>query len=482
MTTTTGKQTSWQRLRVDLQTALLAGIPEHVQRLAWSAEQLQAAQRDGLRRLLSHAVEHAPFHHRRLAGIDVGRLEPGDLSSLPVMTKADMMAALDEVFTDRRLTRDLAEQALAATGTQPVPILDDYLALATGGSSGQRGVVVFDRAAVVGYALSLARPLLARLRALGGPPPGGLPVAMVAAASAVHATGLGPAFAGPDMPFRFLPVPVTLPLPKIVERLNALQAPVVYGYPSMLARLAVEQRAGRLHIAPMAVTATGETLLPETRAAITEAFRAPVVDNFGSTEGLVGSSAPGDSVLVFNTDMCIVELVDTDNRPVPPGVPSAKALVTNLYNLAQPLIRYELTDTFVRQPDVPDHGHLRAHVHGRADEILHYQGLDVHPHVVRSVLVKSPQILDYQVRQTPHGIKVDAIAADAADTQALSGRVAEALARAGLSQPQVSIRIVDDLQRHQQTGKLRRFIPLPPDNSQPDPAAGSSKRPPVLQP
>jgi phenylacetate-CoA ligase len=370
---------------------------------------------------------------------------------------------------------------LAATGTQPVPILDHYLALASGGSSGQRGVIVFDPAATVGYAMSLARPLLARLRMMGGPPPAGLPIAMVAAASAVHITGAAPALcAGPGMPLQFLPVPVTLPLPQIVERLNALQAPGLYGYPSMLARLAAEQRAGRLHIAPLAMTATGETLLPQTRAAITEAFHAPVVDSFGSTEGLVGASAPGDSVLVFNTDLCIVELVDTDNRPVPPGVPSAKVLVTNLYNLTQPLIRYELTDSFVRQPDAPDHGHLQARVSGRADEVLHYRRVDVHPHVIRSVMLRSAEVVDYQVRQTAHGIQVDAIAAGTASTQALSGRLAEALAHAGLSQPDVSLRIVDDLRRHQQTGKLRRFLPLPPDNSTPDPAARSSQRPPPL--
>src|SRR6266508_327215 len=240
--TPTTRQTSWQRLRAELQPALLAGVPEHLQRLAWSAEQIHAAQQNGLRRLLAHAVMHALFHRRRLAGIDVHRLEPADLSSLPVMTKADMMAALEEVLTDQRLTRNLVEQALAATAAEPVPILDDYVALATGGSSGQRGVHVFDRAALVGYASSLARPLLARLHALGGPPPGGLPIAMVAAVSAVHGTGLGPAFAGPGMPFQFLPVPVTLPLPQIVERLNTLQAPIVYGYSSMLARLAADPR------------------------------------------------------------------------------------------------------------------------------------------------------------------------------------------------------------------------------------------------
>jgi len=74
---------------------------------------------------------------------------------------------------------------------------------------------------------------------------------------------------------------------------------------------------------------------------------------------------------VFNTDLCIVELVGADNRPVTPGVPSAKVLVTNLYNVTQPLIRYELTDTFIRQPDAAEHGYLRARVQGRNDEMRH---------------------------------------------------------------------------------------------------------------
>ena len=61
----------------------------------------------------------------------------------------------------------------------------------------------------------------------------------------------------------------------------------------------------------------------------------------------------------------------------------------------------ELPDSFVQQPHAAGHGHLRARVRGRADDVLRYQGVDIHPHVVRSVLVRSPEILDYRVRQTP---------------------------------------------------------------------------------
>src|SRR5258708_10583571 len=462
MTRTTTLGTGFEQLRTAVQADLLARMPDHIERLRWSREQIEASQRKGLRALRAQAIENSPFHRRRLGGIDPGRFELADLGSLPVMTKAEMMESLDEVFTDRRLNHGLVEQALAATVAEPIPILGQYTVLASGGVSGQRGVFVFSREAFVSYFSSLSRSQMARMQAMGGPPPGGVPIVMVSAASAVHFTGSVHAWSmGGQMPLSLVPGPVTLPLPEIVRRLNQLQPMAVSGYASMLARLATEQRAGRLRIAPMSVTSSSETLTPGMRAAIAEAFKAPIFDVFGSSEGLVGASAPDDEVLVFNSDLCIAELVDGENRPVPPGVPSANVLVTNLYNLTQPLIRYELTDNFVRQPDAVEHGHLRAKVRGRADEVLHDEGADIHPLVVRSVMVRSPETLDYQVRQTPRGIDVDALAVVPVDGDRLARHLARALAETGLENPAVTVRIVDHLEQNPEAGKIRRFVPLP---------------------
>jgi hypothetical protein len=60
----------------------------------------------------------------------------------------------------------------------------------------------------------------------------------------------------------FIPVPVTLPLTEIIDRLNRMQPVGLYGYPSMLARLAEERRAGRLDIDVAWVNSTSETLSP----------------------------------------------------------------------------------------------------------------------------------------------------------------------------------------------------------------------------
>ena len=280
---------------------------------------------------------------------------------------------------------------------------------------------------------------------------------MVAAGSAVHATGCSAAWMEGG-PVRIVPVPVTSPLGTIVARLEELQASVLYGYPSMLVRLAREKAAGRLAIAPEAINASSETLLPEWRREIEDAFGVGVSDVFGSSEGLIGIGAPGDPVLTFNTDVCIVELVDERDRPVPPGVPSAKLLLTNLANRVQPLVRYEIGDRFVRQPDSPDHGHLRAAVEGRNDDGLRWGGIEVHPLVVRGVMVKEPRVTDYQVRQTARGVDLAVLATEPFALDALCTSLRAALSAAGLDDAEVTARHVAALERHPETGKVRRFI------------------------
>jgi phenylacetate-coenzyme A ligase PaaK-like adenylate-forming protein len=453
---------SWESYRNLVAADGVAALPEHVTRLRSDHATVERLQAEGLSRLLDHAVQHSAFHRKRLSGIDLAAITPGDLSALPVMTKAEMMASLDDVLTDPRVTYDRAEQALSETVEIPVPIDDEFLAMATGGSSGRRAIIVYDRAALVGYLCCLARPMAARLQeVVGDGPLPTLTLAMVAAASPKHATQAMAHFAAGALPFRFDHVPATLPLPAIVERLNAIQPPALMGYSSMINRLALEQRAGRLQITPLSVSATSETLDNTMRATITEAFGIAPTNTFGSTEGLVGASAPGGEAIVFNSDQCIVELVDDDYQPVPYGEPSTRILVTNLYNLAQPLIRYEITDRFQQVPDPDGTGLLNAIVHGRAEDVLQYGKVGVHPHAVTTVMVGANAVADYQVHQTATGLRLSVIADDTLDEAGLADALRSSLARAGLEDPTVEVQRVDELERNEKTGKVRRFTPLP---------------------
>jgi phenylacetate-coenzyme A ligase PaaK-like adenylate-forming protein len=433
----------------------------YTERLGWDAGQLAHHQRERLRLLLAHAAGHSPFHARRLRGVDPSQFELTDLARLPVMTKAEMMAQFDAVVTDRQLSKHQVERHLAASLREPSLLLGKYVCLASGGSSGLRGIFVQTLSEYADLVASLVRPGYARALAAGGPPPGGLVLGQVAAASPVHSSGFGAAVAtGP--PVRLIPAPATLPLTEIVTRLNNAQPPALLGYASKLAELAREQLAGRLSITPRSVVSISEVLTPADRAVIEHGFAVPVTDSFVSTEGLVGHSEPGGTVLRFAADMCLAELVDDDNNPVPAGVPSAKVLVTNLHNFSQPLVRYELTDRFTSPHATPADGWPRASIDGRADDTFRYGGVAVHPHVIRSVLSGDGAVHEYQVRQTKCGVDVDCVTGGRLDTEVLAARLADGLRQAGLTQPEVNIAIAEAIPRDPKTGKVRRFLPLQP--------------------
>jgi phenylacetate-CoA ligase len=453
--TTTTQATDLEALRARTAEQLNGRLPRHFARLDWDARRLAAHQRDRLRALLAHALQHSPFHARRLSGIDPDSFELADIPRLPVMTKDELMAGYDDVLTDRRLSRARVEEHLATSVQTPALLEGEYVCLASGGSSGRRGIFVQTVEEYAEFGSATLRRAMARIIAMGGPPPQGLRLAMIGAASPVHSTGFAAATAGG--PMRLVSAPATLPLPDLVSRLNEIQPTALMGYPAKLAELARERTAGRLQIAPLAVTSTSELLTAADREAITAGFGVPVVNQFASTEGLVGHSEPGEVVQTFADDICLVELVDELGDPVPEGTPSAKALVTNLHNLTQPLIRYELTDRFVRHPS---DAFLRATVQGRADEPFRYGDVKVAPHAIRSVMVRAPQVSEYAVRQTRRGVAVDVVTQAEVDRAALAAALREALRHAGLEAPDADVRAVAAIPRDPQTGKAKRFTAL----------------------
>jgi hypothetical protein len=78
--------------------------------------------------------------------------------------------------------------------------------------------------------------------------------------------------------------------------------------------------------------------------------------------------------------------------------------------------------------------------------------------VFRHALGTDPRICEYQVRQTLTGAEI--LTVGSPDVTELTISLAAALRRHGLPNPQLQIRIVSQIQRHEATGKLRRFIAM----------------------
>jgi phenylacetate-CoA ligase len=311
----------------------------HLQRLHWSRGRIEQERRRRLRELVSLAQERSPWHQRRLVGVDPARLEESDLSRLPVMTKEEVMTNFDQIVTDRRLTLARAENHLAGPGAEPGYLLEHYRPVVSVGSSGARGVFVYDWP---GWAACYAGAFRYLMRDRGGQP---ISMAVVGAGSAPHlARAILNTFSDPAM-IRIHPVPITLPTAQLAARLSEIRPDTLFTDPSKLVELIGAARAHELTIAPRAVIAGGEPLTPEVRESAESVLGTTVLDWWVSTEaGPIGIGCGRGPRMHLSDDLIILEAVDEHGELVPAGVRSAKVLLTILYNHALPLIRYELTD------------------------------------------------------------------------------------------------------------------------------------------
>ncbi|MBV8194172.1 MAG: phenylacetate--CoA ligase family protein [Candidatus Dormibacteraeota bacterium] len=435
--------------------------PRLAQRLAWPADRLAAHRERRLRVLVQTAVAHSPWHHTRLRDLDVETLTEASLRQLPVMTKSDLMEHFDEVVTDRRATLEAVNDHLDDVESRHDGYLfDRYTAITSGGSSGVRGTLVYDWEAWATFYLSTSRQFLRFFSTLGTTD---LPVeARVASSRLSHASAsAGRTFAGVD--FRSHLFPPTRALQQIVAGLNEVQPTLLAGYASALRSLVPEAIAGRLRIAPKRVMSASEPLLPETRRALEDAWGVRVGNMWAASEG-GGLGVPCDEGHThLSDDLFIFEFVESAGNPTSPGDTSAKVLLTNLYNYAQPLIRYEITDQVMVERDGCSCGsaHRRiADISGRQEDAFVYGDVTVHPLVFAAPLELDRGVMEYQVQQTDRGAAVAVRCDGAPDLERLRNQLVQGLQRVGLRSVDVSIERVDHILR-QASGKLKRLIPLP---------------------
>jgi phenylacetate-CoA ligase len=133
-------------------------------------------------------------------------------------------------------------------------------------------------------------------------------------------------------------------LPSYIDLLRKFNPALIEGYPSALAivaRYAVERN---LLLPPAkAVFTVSESFSDIDREMMEKAWRCRVFDRYTSVEGCMFVSQCEFGRYHISPEAGIIEIVDTDGRPVKPGMPG-HVVCTGLRNLLQPLIRYKIGD------------------------------------------------------------------------------------------------------------------------------------------
>ncbi len=93
-----------------------------------------------------------------------------------------------------------------------------------------------------------------------------------------------------------------------------------------------------------AIIASSEPLQDPTQRILTRFFDVPVVSRYGAQElGILAQQMPGSTDFLCNEHSFYFEIVDDQDRPVTEGQ-TGRVVVTDLWNAAMPLVRYDTGD------------------------------------------------------------------------------------------------------------------------------------------
>ena len=423
-------------------------------------------QRTRLSELVAFARANSPFYREAYRGLPDG---VEDVTLLPVTDKKRLMARFDEWSTDREVTLDKVRAFIANRDLVGERFLGKYFVATTSGSTGAPGIFLFDD-----RTLTISAALLSRgisdwlgfsdyLRILLG----GARMAMVVATGGHFAGIVMGTLLGKRHGTRIEVLAAQAPMPELVARLNQFQPAILAPYASIGAILASEQEAGRLRIKPALVVLSAEGLPAGEYERIARAFHAKVRHTYIATECPMIAYSCEQDWLHASSDWFVVEPVDANHRPVPPGEQSHTVLVTNLANRVQPVLRYDLGDSVVVRPDPCPCGNLlpAIRVQGRAADTLTFarDGAKVSVPPLAFDMDLTPGVDLFQlVQTTPTSLRVRLRIAATADPDRVWTVVKTDLARllAAHDLHHVTIERADEPPEQSSGGKYRAVLPL----------------------
>ncbi len=396
--------------------------------------ELETLQVSRLRPLLTHAYAHSPFYKDAFSSAGVGPQDIqtlADLRHLPVLEKADLRDHCGSLVTNGSPLCTLVKRQTSGSTGIPVVLWAGPRARDAWVAAGFRllrwwDVNIGDRRLTL-----ISRHNLTRRGWLK----------QYAFANVLEYSAMDLSEAA---------------LARVYDRLTRGSVRLLMGYPSSLAYLAqyVISSGGARRLTLRAVVTTGEVLHGDQRVLLRRAFRCPVVDEYGSSEtGHIAGECPQGRMHIAAENV-VVECERSD-----PG----ELLITDLTNVAMPLIRYRIGDLgALGEPCPCGRGlpvlHLRV---GRTADLVVLPGgrrmdFSVFAGVFEDVAARGIPLRQYRVIQ--HAVDhFEVLLAGPARLSGAEDLVRQRIQLALQARVNVAVRVVADIPPDP-TGKRRRFI------------------------
>lgn len=340
------------------------------------------------------------------------------------------------------------------------PYKNKYHIIHSSGSTGKPGYFLYDNAAwsqmllgiIRGALWDLSMTQILRLLACGPR------IAYIAATDGRYggAMAVGDGIDGIGAKQMYLDIKT--PLAEWIRQLRTFRPNIIIGYPSAIKILADLVDSGEVKLEVIRVISCGEPLGASLREYLEEVFHTPTVNFYGASESLAlgVETDPAEGMLLFD-DMNIVEAGKD-------GI-----YLTCLYNFAQPLIRYRLSDHLTLQPPEQDSRcpfTKAVGLLGRNEDLLWFEDTGgrqefLHPLAIEGICMEG--LLDYQFQQTgPDSFEMLAETVEGVEQAKIRMKVLSQmksiLLEKGLGYVQFYVRFVDRILPDPQTGKKKLIV------------------------
>ena len=211
----------------------------------------------------------------------------------------------------------------------------------------------------------------------------------------------------------------------ILHQVEKFEPKIIRCYPDpllMLARYKLERRS--CTFTPHAITTTGNTLFPETRKEIEDAFGCKIFDSYSCEGNSTVFECPTHTGYHSAEEYGISEVIDKGGNPVSNGI--GKLISTDLWNLAHPFIRYDTQDLVEidSEPCACGRSHLKIkRIIGRDNDIIETPKNRFIVHNFTSFFSRQDlptfgKIEKFQVRKFEHSVVFNLVVNEAYDSEA----------------------------------------------------------------
>lgn len=432
-----------------------------------SSAQIRNLQEKKLRTMLKFAYTHSVYYRRTFeeAGITEKNIESVPFTAFPTLSKSELLTHFDELITVSDVTQEEMRRFDEEEAVDRQPFKGKYHVVHSSGSTGKPGYFLYDEDAWNHMLLGIIRGALWQLsmmqilKLLGRGPR----IVYLAATDGRYGGAMAVGDGIEGVRASQMHLDIKTPLSEWIRQIRAFKPNMIIGYPSAVKILAELVERGELDLRVIRVISCGEPLGSSLRHYLETALCTEVVNFYGASESLaLGAEIDHQEGMVLFDDLNVIESTNDG------------MYLTSLYNFAQPLIRYRISDHLTLQK--PKAGSSCPFTRavgllGRNEDLLWFTDENgnrefLHPLAIEGFCIEG--LLDYQFQQIS-GDTFEMLAQTAQTAsrefiqREMQRQMKGILNEKKLSYVRFLVRFVDEIRPDPQTGKKRLIVKEAPE-------------------